>query len=303
MMPGPTLIIACPACGASHQRATLASGNTLGARLWTDGKMEAPMLPSLPAVTRCAACARLFWVEDAPLLGEVDPFDIGRKRATKLDVVLASTGPDRLRVMAVLRQVLPLDLEEVKRLLARLPVTLLRKAPYWKVEPIRSALTEAGASVEIVDRTPPAPAVPEGWLQAPSVEALDIGGLREALRVGLGAGAREREIHLRVRIWWSDNDPWRHGGAGPWIPYAERPTAERENLERLAQLLGEEPSDEESMRLLRAEIARELGCFEEAQEILAHPMNEQQQAAELVAELARRGEDALALVGDSGPEA
>jgi hypothetical protein len=29
---------------------TLASGNTIGARFWTDGKMEAPMLPDQPAL-------------------------------------------------------------------------------------------------------------------------------------------------------------------------------------------------------------------------------------------------------------
>jgi len=53
MMPGPYQIIACPKCKGLQQYRTLASGNTFGTRLWTDGKRIARMLPLPPAVVKC----------------------------------------------------------------------------------------------------------------------------------------------------------------------------------------------------------------------------------------------------------
>ena len=48
MLPGPTTIKRCPGCKGLLAEGTLASGNTLGATFWTDGKREAPMLPEMP---------------------------------------------------------------------------------------------------------------------------------------------------------------------------------------------------------------------------------------------------------------
>ena len=50
------------------------SGNNLGARYWSDGKCDAPMLPDYPAVARCPHCRSVFWVEDTVLLGEESCF-------------------------------------------------------------------------------------------------------------------------------------------------------------------------------------------------------------------------------------
>jgi hypothetical protein len=72
VLPGPDIIIACPKCSAPHRLPTLASGNTSGATLWTDGFMDAPMLPSTPVANQCHACKDLFWVADAPQLGEIE---------------------------------------------------------------------------------------------------------------------------------------------------------------------------------------------------------------------------------------
>jgi len=69
MIPGPTLVIACPRCGAAIRRRTLLTGNTSGAEYWTDGKRVAPMLPALPTMTRCQACRAIFWLAEAPQLG------------------------------------------------------------------------------------------------------------------------------------------------------------------------------------------------------------------------------------------
>lgn len=73
MIPGPDKIIACPHCGALARYGTLVSGNTFGSTRWTDGKMEAPMLPQPPAVTRCVRCEEYYWLDDAKPVGEL-PF-------------------------------------------------------------------------------------------------------------------------------------------------------------------------------------------------------------------------------------
>ncbi len=72
MIPGPDTIIGCPKCGALAKVPSLLSGNTIGAWWWTDGKMEAMMLPQYPEITRCRACAGFYWVIDARQVGEID---------------------------------------------------------------------------------------------------------------------------------------------------------------------------------------------------------------------------------------
>ena len=72
MIPGPDQIIACPKCKGLARYMTLASGNTLDARVWTDGKMIAPMLPLPPTVVKCHHCAELYWRTEAEHIGTVD---------------------------------------------------------------------------------------------------------------------------------------------------------------------------------------------------------------------------------------
>ncbi|MCL1824432.1 MAG: hypothetical protein FWG26_00550 [Betaproteobacteria bacterium] len=70
MMPGPDQIIACPYCAAQAKYKTLISGNTIGARTWSDGKQIAPMLPRPPAVVKCHHCERCYWLDDAEEISE-----------------------------------------------------------------------------------------------------------------------------------------------------------------------------------------------------------------------------------------
>lgn len=72
MIPGPDQIVACPNCGALAKYMTLTSGNTFGARVWTDGKQVAPMLPRPPAVVKCQQCAECHWLADARKVGTVE---------------------------------------------------------------------------------------------------------------------------------------------------------------------------------------------------------------------------------------
>jgi hypothetical protein len=72
MIPDTDLIVACPHCAVPARVFQIFSGNTLEAITWTDGWMEAPMLPRAPRITRCPACARIYWVFTAPQLGYVE---------------------------------------------------------------------------------------------------------------------------------------------------------------------------------------------------------------------------------------
>jgi hypothetical protein len=69
LTPGPTIIRSCPGCHEALSQFTIGSGNTIGAKFWTDGKMEAPMLPDRPQLVKCPKCSILFWVNDAKELG------------------------------------------------------------------------------------------------------------------------------------------------------------------------------------------------------------------------------------------
>ena len=115
-MPGPTLVVACVACRASYLRESLHSGNTFGARCWTDGYQHAAMPPDTPPITPCAKCAAFFWVDGAPEIGVFEPWDAtpppiakGARKVRWLKEpeyaeALASghaTTPDRERVLRV----------------------------------------------------------------------------------------------------------------------------------------------------------------------------------------------------------
>lgn len=70
MRPGPDQVIECPKCRGVARVFTMRSGNTIGARRWTDGEMIAPMLPRQPAITRCRYCGHYYWISDARVIGE-----------------------------------------------------------------------------------------------------------------------------------------------------------------------------------------------------------------------------------------
>lgn len=74
MLPGPDQIVACPHCKGLAKYMTLMSGNTFGARVWTDGKQVAPMLPHPPTVVKCRNCVECYWLTEAKEIGSVDPW-------------------------------------------------------------------------------------------------------------------------------------------------------------------------------------------------------------------------------------
>ena len=83
-------------------------------------------------------------------------------------------------------------------------------------------------------------------------------------RAGL---ARDKELYVRVSAWRSANDAWR------WIPNATPAFSKDQvqNLKALSEMLDE---TEPNQRILKAEIARELGEFDECLRLLSHPFDE-----------------------------
>lgn len=70
LTPGPTIILECPGCKQGLREFSIGSGNTIGAKWWTDGKMDAPMMPLRHALRKCPHCRELFWSADAKKLAE-----------------------------------------------------------------------------------------------------------------------------------------------------------------------------------------------------------------------------------------
>ncbi len=74
MLPGPTIIRRCSACKKMIAEQTLTSGNTFGARYWTDGKRDAPMLPVVPWLAKCPHCRSLIWLDEQEKIEESEPW-------------------------------------------------------------------------------------------------------------------------------------------------------------------------------------------------------------------------------------
>lgn len=68
------MIRECSACAKHIMENTLGSGNTIGARFWTDGKRVAPMLPDSPWLVKCPHCKTLVWIDEQRKVGEVPPW-------------------------------------------------------------------------------------------------------------------------------------------------------------------------------------------------------------------------------------
>jgi hypothetical protein len=74
MTPGQNLVLKTRKGGTLVKIATITSGNTLGARYWTDGKCEAPMLPPNPLLRKHPATGELFWTSECEEVAEEDPW-------------------------------------------------------------------------------------------------------------------------------------------------------------------------------------------------------------------------------------
>ncbi|MCX6867663.1 MAG: hypothetical protein NTV46_15880 [Verrucomicrobia bacterium] len=74
---GPNIILKIPATGSLVKISTIGSGNTFGARWWTDGKMEAPMLPDDPWLRRHPVTGETFWCDECEKVASEGPWGEG----------------------------------------------------------------------------------------------------------------------------------------------------------------------------------------------------------------------------------
>jgi len=79
MIPGPTLIKKCSDCAQFIEQDTIISGNTMGAKVWTDGWQDAPMMPDQPQLVACPHCKALLWLHDLEQAGEIEPWGEKKK--------------------------------------------------------------------------------------------------------------------------------------------------------------------------------------------------------------------------------
>jgi len=70
MTPGTYTLRLCLNCKGKISDYGVGSGNSFGARYWTDGKCEAPMLPNEPDLVKCPHCSKLIWISEQPELDE-----------------------------------------------------------------------------------------------------------------------------------------------------------------------------------------------------------------------------------------
>ncbi len=80
MIPGPNYVYECPNCGNILTRGSLASGNTFRAKVFSDGKRIAPMLPEFADLTKCKKCNNIFWLSK---LKEIGKFECGDHKNPK----------------------------------------------------------------------------------------------------------------------------------------------------------------------------------------------------------------------------
>ena len=107
----PVLIVReCPHCNARFVQEDTLSGNTIGAKVYTDGKREAKMLPDHPALVKCPVCGGLFWVQEA------EEVDSGFEAAEGKPKVLDPSEKEMLAFLA--DQNLPKDKEIYLRMRA-----------------------------------------------------------------------------------------------------------------------------------------------------------------------------------------
>jgi len=59
----------CSQCSGVITVTQLNSGNTFGAKYWTDGKREAPMLPDSFWLVKCPHCKALLWIDEQEKTG------------------------------------------------------------------------------------------------------------------------------------------------------------------------------------------------------------------------------------------
>jgi len=131
------------------------------------------------------------------------------------------------------------------------------------------------------------------WPEARLPVELDAAGILEALAKGAATTPRQ-ERYLRMNAWWRDGDSRREGVAKELVT-KDPEEAMLVNMRRLHGMMDEEVSDD---RLMKAELSRQLGRFDEALHLLRQEFAQEDHiaAAARIRELAGVGDHKLARV-------
>lgn len=233
MIPGPDQVVSCPRCRQLARYRTLLSGNTAGMRMWTDGKRYARFLPQPPPFVRCDACGGFYFLRDAAVVGE---FVSGSKDTEAIPADWRAAPrveePSEAEFYLALRDGAPRDHDDER---------LIRIRAWW-----------AGNDE---DRLKDDPTGALEWIAS-------FRRSEEQHLASLRAVKRERRERLFER------DPSLRRRFVRWKRRPRRPPtpeARAENLRALLVLMDE--AKEEDL-LLKAELLRELGRWQQAEEIL-----------------------------------
>ena len=93
MIPGSSNILKCSDCTGLIEEPTMASGNTFGARYWTDGWRDAPMMQEGPWLAKCPHCQTPLWLDALEKVGEREPWG-GPDSEFSTAARKSSTSPD-----------------------------------------------------------------------------------------------------------------------------------------------------------------------------------------------------------------
>lgn len=101
MLPGPTYVYECPKCGHLLTNNSLMSGNTFGAKHYSDGKQIAPMLPAFPELTKCRRCDTIFWLSKAKEVGTYEWGDQDKPEGQQADKARFLQLPDYFVALSI----------------------------------------------------------------------------------------------------------------------------------------------------------------------------------------------------------
>ena len=88
---GGTIILQCSSCQGHISHTPLASGNTFGARYWTDGWRDAPMLPEDPWLVKCPHCSAFIWIDELQKVFESEQYaELDNEYADALGYIILS---------------------------------------------------------------------------------------------------------------------------------------------------------------------------------------------------------------------
>ena len=226
MIPGPTIIKKCSECSGLIREYSIRSGNTSGAKYWTDGKRLAPMLPDQPWLVKCPHCQNLLWIDKLEKIREIEPIydykDSKDCNEPELQDYLAKLNSNNLSSEEIL---------------------YIRMHAWWVGNDVRRIRED-----ELIEK------VKEYWENLP-----DESSEKEKLRSFVEKNSIPKEIIIL-----SDE--------------------ERNNLQMLYDILNS--SDYEL--LMKAEIKRELGQFEDAADILKHRFEEYPQHYSVIKKLVEK---------------